>query len=123
MSKTKFIGVSIIVGGAALAGAIAGWELGMCRFEMSRDQLAMVGAGCGAILAVVGCASAIERSEARAQSRALMQRFERILFRNKELPSGAQCESGANNTDINVAPRSGQLAMSPCVDTGSGTCR
>lgn len=123
MSKTKFIGVSIIVGGAALVGAIAGWELGMCRFEVSRDQLATVGAGCGAILAVMGCASAIERSEARAQSRALMHRFERILFRNQELSDGGLSEPDMNGPEARVAARTGQLAMSPCTDTGSGTCR
>lgn len=123
MTNTKFIGVSIIVGGAALAGAIAGWELGMCRFELSRDQLATAGAGCGAILAVIACAFAIERSEARAQSRALMERFERILFRSGGLANGAAGESGIQEMEVGGAVRPGQLAASPCIDTGSRTCR
>ena len=79
---------SLIAGGAALVGAMSGWELGPYRLELSRDELAMVGASICAGLAIAGCSLAMERSEARARSRNAMRRLKWILFRTKK-PAGS----------------------------------
>lgn len=81
ISNTKFAATVIIVVGAALGGAMVCWELGPLTLELSPDQLALVGSGASALVALVGCCFAIERSEAHARNRDTILRLEWILFR------------------------------------------
>lgn len=90
ISNTKFAATAIIVGGAALAGAMVCWELGPSRFELSSHQLALLGAGTSALVALVGCFFSIERSEAHTRNRDSILRLEWMLFRHGEKASAAE---------------------------------
>lgn len=93
MSMTNVAGASLISGGAALVGAMSGWELGPYRLDLTRDQFAIVGGTICGILAIAACSLAVERSEARARSRAAVRRLTGFLFQssnthNSDQPSG-----------------------------------
>ncbi len=83
MSTTNVVGATLIAGGAALVGAMSGWELGPYRLEFTRDQFALVGAAICGVVALAACSLAMERSEARARSQSAMRRLSAILFRSQ----------------------------------------
>lgn len=96
ISKTKFAAATFIVGGAALAGAMVSWELGPLTLKLSPDQLALLGSGASAasaLVALVGCFFAIERSEAHARNRDTILRLEWMLFRHCEKARAAEATS------------------------------
>ena len=123
MSKTKLAGASLVVGGAALVGAMVGRDLGPIRLELSQDQVTTVLAGFGAILALVGCAFTIERSEARARTRQTILRLEWMLFRTKEKADSEKSESFLDGPNVTSSPRPVQVAGSRAGCTLSGTLR
>ena len=123
VSNTKLAGSFLIVGGAALVGAMVGWDLGPLRLEVSQDQSATVLAGFGGILALLGCGFAIERSEAHARSRETMLRLEWMLFRTKEKARPENAESAVNGPNVTASPRPMDVLGSRADCVWNGTAR
>jgi hypothetical protein len=69
ISKAKLAASSIIVAGAALVGARAGWDVTLVTVELDSNQLSILGGTTAAILAAVACKFAQEGAEARARRR------------------------------------------------------
>jgi hypothetical protein len=80
MSTMRVASASLIASGAALVGAMSGWELGPCRVEVSQDQLALFGAAVCGVLGVATSSLAVERKEAIDKRRHTIQRLGRVLF-------------------------------------------
>jgi len=91
ITKVKLAASSIIVGGAALVGATAGWDVGPVTIELASDQLAILGGASAAILAAVGCTFALERAEARARFRA-----HQLWLESRRSQLGAKAQSILN---------------------------
>lgn len=115
MHKTNVAGAALIAGGAALVGAMSGWELGPYRVDLTRDQLAIVGSVISGFVALAGCCLAMERSEARAKSRAAMRRLKWILFRTKK-PGGSDLFSSSGKVPL-------QPGSSPAVAGNDGVAQ
>ncbi|MDB5336886.1 MAG: hypothetical protein JWN70_2505 [Planctomycetaceae bacterium] len=123
MGHTNLAGVILIVGGAAFTGALLGWEVGPIRLEMSQDQSSTMAAAAGGILALVGCAFAMERSEANARSQAAFLRLKRTLFRSLEVPDSSVPHLQPVAMNSTLASRSAADTRPLTGWTGSQTCR
>lgn len=74
---TKLAAMLAIGGGGALTGIMGGWNSGPVRLELNQDELALLGAAGGVLLAAIGCYLASEYADARAKN----QMYLRILKR------------------------------------------
>lgn len=74
---SKLTAMLAIGGGGALVGTMSGWNSGPVRLELNQEELAILGAAGGVLLAAVGCYLASEYAEARARN----QMYLRILKR------------------------------------------
>ena len=114
ISYIEFAAKVIIVGGAALGGAMVCWDLRPLRLELSSDQLALLGAVACSLVELVGCFFAIERSEAHTRNRDTILRLQWMLLRREENGRAAEATSapqepfgsisvlGANGLDPNA---------------------
>ena len=108
MNKIHVTGASLIAGGAALVGAMSGWELGPCRLIISQDELALIGAGLCGSLALAACNLAVDHSEAQTKRRGTMQRLSRILFQTKDSPeysSNLSLQKSSTEASTNTSER------------------
>src|SRR5262245_42280601 len=79
MSIATKVAATIFIGaGGALAGVLGGWNLGPVTVELSREQLSLVGALGGALLALTGSCCAIEYAQARDQNEKHLVRLKRL---------------------------------------------
>ena len=74
----KLLAGLVITVGGGLSGVMSGSSLGPIRLEVERMHLEWVGAGCGALLALVGCCLATEYSKARDRNRAYIRQMKRL---------------------------------------------
>ncbi len=123
MGHTNLAGVVLIVGGAAFTGALLGWEVGPIRLELSQEQASNIASAAGGVLALVGCAFAMERSEANAKSQAAFLRLKRTLFRSLEVPDSSVPHLQPAGMQSSTASRSAADTKPLTSWTGSRTCR
>lgn len=122
MNKIHVTGASLIAGGAALVGAMSGWELGPCRLVISQDLLALMGAGLCGSLALAACSLAVDRSEAHSKRRGTMQRLSRILFDTTDAPESSLKLSPQPTTDSASTTRSKRTDSGSNLFTRCGAC-
>ena len=79
----KLIANLLIIAGAALVGALGGWNLGPLRLELPSDQLGVLGAVSCAVLAVLGCRFAVDSVESTARHRVTTTTCDRLLSSNR----------------------------------------
>ncbi len=119
MNTIRVTGTSLIAGGAALVGAMSGWELGPCRLVISQDILALFGACICGVLAMAACSLAVDRSEAHTKRRGTMQRLSRLLFQTPEstessLRLAAQPSTPRSSTKSGERKESGSHLFKSC---------
>ena len=123
MGQATFVGTILIVGSAALAGAIFGWKLGALSFELTQLQLSILFAGTGGSFALLGCSSALERSAARARSHAAFLRLKRTLLRSEDESEDEGSQVRPVRVDAKTAARPVEITKPLTSRTGSPTCR
>jgi hypothetical protein len=76
----KWTAAIVITLGGGLSGVMSGSSLGPVRLdlELARTQLEWLGAGCGMVLAFLGCCLATEYSKARERNRAYLHQMKRL---------------------------------------------
>ena len=122
MSAANVAGATVITAGAALVGAMSGWELGPYRLEFTRDQFAMVSAGICAIVALSACALAVERSESRAKSRSTMRRLTAFLFRSQLASDSGRFQVAGSHAHAASRSALGDAEQNVGTLTSQGAC-
>jgi hypothetical protein len=79
ISATKFSACVAISAGGALAGGIAGWEMGPLNLELGRSAFALLGSVGGALFGLIGCYGASERVQATVERRRQLRTVNRLI--------------------------------------------
>lgn len=123
MGQTTFAGALLIVGSAALMGALGGWKAGPLSLEMSQQQLSMLFASVAGSCAVLGCGYVLERSATRAKSHAAFLRLQRTLLKRFEQADDGSSRLRTVRLDAKTASGPSENIRTLSGRTGSSTCR